>query len=253
MAERRPFQEKQYALAAHIRDPDNNPVPEGADDRRMGIYRELFFNNLRSLLGRTFPVLRKIHTQDRWNRLVREFMARHESQTPYFLEIPREFLDFLEREHEAQEDDFPFLAELAHYEWVELALSIEQDGNDGMTFDPVGDLLDCVPVKSRLAWLVTYRFPVHRISPEFLPREEGSQPTYLAVCRKSNDDMDFMELNAVTARLLELIESDKGKSGRALLAELAEEIAYQDRDAFIAHGRQALEQMRDAEILLGVK
>ncbi len=52
------FQQKQYAFAAHIRDPENNPAPDGVEDRRMAIYRELFFNNLHNLLGSTFPVIK---------------------------------------------------------------------------------------------------------------------------------------------------------------------------------------------------
>ena len=54
------FQRKQYAFAAHIRDPDGAPAPEGIEDRRIAIYRDLFFNNVSQLLSNTFPVLRKI-------------------------------------------------------------------------------------------------------------------------------------------------------------------------------------------------
>ena len=253
MAERPSFQDKQIAFAAHIRDPERNPAPQGTEDRRMAIYRDLFFNNLRSLLGQTFPVLRKLHRKEKWDGFIRQFMARHEAQTPYFLEIPQEFLQFLENEYQLQDDDFPFLLELAHYEWVELALSISREDNDELSFDPEGDLLDGIPVKSRLAWSLTYRFPVHRISPEFRPTEPGETPTFLAVCRKANDDMDFMELNPVTARLLELVEQNEDASGRELLSRLAGEIRYPDPQAFIEHGKAALAQMRDAGILLGAR
>ena len=157
----------------------------------MAIYRELFFNNLRNLISQTFPVLKKLHTPDKWNAFIRQFMMRHEATTPYFLEIPNEFLAFLQEEYEAGEDDFPFLVELAHYEWVELALSVSDAENDETGVDPDGDLLDGVPVKSALAWLFGYQFPVHRISADFAPTEPGKQPTFLAICRKSNDDMDF--------------------------------------------------------------
>ena len=74
MTERPDFQQKQYAFAAHIRDPHNTQAPDGIEDRRMAIYRELFFNNLRSLLSNMFPVLKKLHTPERWNVLVRQFM-----------------------------------------------------------------------------------------------------------------------------------------------------------------------------------
>jgi hypothetical protein len=109
MAKVSEFQRKQYEFAAHIRDPEHNAAPAGIEDRRMAIYRELFFNNLLKLVGNTFPVLRKLHSPERWRGLIREFMVKHESSTPYFLEIPQEFLAFLENEHAADPDDFPFL------------------------------------------------------------------------------------------------------------------------------------------------
>ena len=104
MAERPGFQERQYAFAAHIRDPQGVPAPEGIEDRRMAIYRELFFNNLKSLLTNMFPVLTKLHSDQHWRRLVRKFMQRHQAKTPYFLQLPAEFLDFLQNEYEPGPD-----------------------------------------------------------------------------------------------------------------------------------------------------
>ncbi len=253
MAESRDFREIQYAFAKHIRDPERHPAPTDAEDRRMAIYRELFFNNLRNLISQTFPVLRKLYSKEKWDSFIRQFMVHHEAATPYFLEIPKEFLQFLKEEYEPDEDDFPFLYELAHYEWVELALSVSAEENDLTGIDPDGDLLAGIPVKSRLAWLFAYQFPVHRISTDFVPTEPGEQPTYLVVCRKSNDDMDFMELNPVTARLFEMIEGNEAETGSALLTRLASELEFPDTEKFLEHGHDAMREMRQAEILLGVK
>ena len=65
--------------------------------------------------------------------------------------------------------------------------------------------------------------------------------------------MDFMELNPVTARLLEMIDNNESSSGRALLTQLAEEIEFPDTEKLIEHGREAMLEMRQAEILLGTK
>lgn len=251
MAKLPDFQRKQYEFAAHIRDPQKNAAPDGIEDRRMAIYRDLFFNNLRNLLGSTFPVLKKLSGKERWAGLIREFMAKHEAKTPYFLEIPKEFLEFLENEHHSDGDDFPFLLELAHYEWVELALSVSTDSNDMSAVNPDGDLLDGVPVISVLAWPFAYRYPVHRISPEFRPQEPGEQPTYLAIYRNPENEISFMELNAVTAGLLGKISNNtEQKTGRELLADLAGEINF-DPDALVEHGADALAELRAADILLG--
>lgn len=253
MAEIPDFQKKQYAFAHHIRDPKHNPAPADTDDRRMAIYRDLFFNNLRSLLSQTFPVLKKLHQKENWHYLIRQFMVQHEAQTPYFLKIPQEFVQFLQNEYELRPDDFPFLVELAHYEWVELALSVSDDVNDTAEIEPDGNLLDGVPVHSKLAWTFAYQFPVHRISSDYMPDAPGEHTTYLTVCRKADDNMDFMELNPVTARLLEMIGSNDTESGRQLLTRLADELKYSDADKLIQHGLEAMEEMRNVEILLGTK
>ena len=75
------------------------------------------------------------------------------------------------------------MLELAHYEWVELALSIDEREPDPASVDPRGDLLDGRPEISPLVWSVQYRFPVHRISPENQPSEPPQSPTHLVIYR----------------------------------------------------------------------
>ena len=247
------FQRKQYEFAAHIRDPENNDAPAGIEDRRMAIYRDLFFNNLYKLIGGTFPVLKRICGKERWKSLIREFMANYEAQTPYFLEVPKEFLAFLEHKHTPDADDSPFLLELTHYEWVELALSVSMDVNDLTDVDPDGDLLEDIPAMSVLAWPLTYRYPVHRISPSYQPIKPDEQPTYLVIYRNLDHEISFMELSAVTAGLLDKISNnDEQKTGRGLLIGLAVEINF-DPDALVEHGAQALVELRAANILLGTR
>ena len=254
MAEIPDFQKKQYAFAAHIRDPDNVAAPEGIEDRRMGVYRRLFFNNLRNLLGGMFPVIRKIHTDEQWDEFIRQFMQRHDALTPYFLELPQEFLAFLQSEYKPGKTDFPFLVELAHYEYVEIALSISEDEDDLEDIDPDGDLLEGTPVKSVLAWVFAYSFPVHRISADYLPERPSGEPVCIAVYRRADDEVAFLELNAVTARLVNDIENnDAGLSGKDLLRGLAADIEYANVDALLEHGRQALDEMRALGILIGTR
>ena len=253
MADTPAFQKQQRAFAAHIRDPENVPPPAGIEDRRMAIYRELFFNNLDSLLRRSFPVLREVLGGDAWRGLVREFMARHRARTPYFLEVPREFVDFLAGRPRDSGAYPPFLSELAHYEWVELALSVAVESGDPDAIEADGDLLEGIPVKSALAWPLAYRFPVHRISKDFQPLEPGPQPACLVAYRKADDELAFMELNALTAALLERIAGNDERTGRALLRDLGDEIGYRDAAALLEHGRKALDDLRTAGILLGIR
>ena len=253
MAESSSFKDKQYAFAAHIRDPEHVEAPGDIETRRLEVYRKLFFNNLYSLLGNFFPVMRKIHSDAHWRRFIRGFMQHHQAQTPYFLQLPEEFLDYLRNEFQPQDDDYPFLVELAHYEYAELALSISEDEDDLAEVDPAGNLLEGIPVKSALAWAFAYHYPVHRIAPDFLPEEPDEQPVYLAVYRDGADEIGFLELNAVSAALLEEIEQNRNLTGAALLRQLADKINYPDVDALVQHGAVALAEMRQLGILTGTR
>ena len=106
----------QREFAAHIRDPSGTPAPGDVEDRRMSVYRELFFNNLRSFLETNFPVLRSLYDDAAWDMLSRDFFRDFRAQTPLFPEIPREFLRYLQDHRQDHESDPPFMLELAHYE-----------------------------------------------------------------------------------------------------------------------------------------
>jgi hypothetical protein len=244
--------DRQNAFAAHLRDPARVPAPAGIEDRRLGVYRELFFNNISNLLGGTFPVLRRILGREAWARLVRGFYAHHRCATPRFLEVPREFLEYLRDERTAAPDDPPFLLELAHYEWIELAQRIDPDEIDLAGIDRDGDLIDGVPVLNPLAIPLAYRFPVHRLSPDFAPEAAPEHPSFYVVWRDLADRVQFLELNAVSARLIELIEIQPGACGRELAFELMPE-ALDAPGRFLEQARNALEDLKAREIVLGTR
>jgi hypothetical protein len=79
-------------------------------------------------------------------------------------------LRYLETRQQQDRGDPPFLLELAHYEWAELALSLEEAEIADVPHDPAGDPLEEVVVVSPLAWVLGYRFPVQRHL-RFLPTD----------------------------------------------------------------------------------
>ena len=248
------FKDIQYQFTRHIRDPANAPAPEDIEERRMAIYRDLLYRNVESFLANSFPVLRKVLKDDEWHTLMRGYFKNHQSRTPLFPRMPQEFLQYLQDNQESTAGLYPFLLELAHYEWVELALSIDtreirQDG-----IDTGGDLLSGVPVLNELSWSLAYQYPVHRIGPDNLPGEKPAQPTCLLVYRDSQDKVRFIELNPLAARLVDCLkENADKKTGREILTELAGEIAHPDPEVVINGGHAVLEDMREKQALLGIK
>lgn len=247
------FQRRQHEFAAHIRDPGHQPAPADIEDRRMSIYRELFYNNIEGFLSGTFPVIRKILDNTAWHALIRDYFSHHQSRSPLFLEMPREFLAYLETERGEHSADPPFLKELAHYEWVELALSISEETLDLEQLDPEGDLLQGSPVLSPLAWQLAYHYPVHRIGPDFQPNTADANPTCLVVYRDRNNKVGFIEINPVTKRLLELVAGGTGATGEEILARIAAEMAHPDPEVVIRGGREILNELHAKDIIPGTR
>lgn len=241
---------QQFSLARHVRDPATHAPPPGIEDRRLKIYRELFYNSIEGLLAGNFPVIRKTLSDAHWHALVRAFYADFRCRTPLFTEIAREFIRFLEqRELEAVTTDPPWLPELAHYEWVELALQIAEDGLP--PHDPGGNLLDGAPALSPLAWALAYRWPVQRIGPGRQPTSPPDMPTLLMVRRDHAGDVHFSELSPLLYRLLELLGHEPTPSGRQALHTLAAEAGATDLASFIHEGAAMLQRLHEEGVILG--
>ncbi|MDM3870173.1 putative DNA-binding domain-containing protein [Porticoccus sp. W117] len=245
------FQDSQFAFAAHLRDPEHNPAPENIEDRRMGIYRELIYNNIENFIASGFPVLKTLYSEADWHSMVRDFVSRHQSTTPYFLEISQEFLRYLQEEHKAQPCDPPFLLELAHYEWVELALDVSPESLPPEEEISDSDLLQQHPQVSPLAWRLSYQYPVHQLGPENQPQEPPEQPTFLVVYRNRKERVRFMEANAVTVRLLQLLEDDATLSGQQALQQIAQELNHPQPEQVVSSGAQLLRKLADLSIICG--
>ena len=243
------FRQRQAAFAAHLRDPEANPAPPGIEARRMAVYRDLFFNNIAGLLAGNFPVIRRTLGQAQWITLVRRFYADHHSRTPLFPEIAREFIRFLEARDEDASDP-PWLAELAHYEWIELAVQI----NDSPlpAHDPGGDLLEGVPRVSPYVRALAYRWPVHTIGPAQRPTAAPPEPTLLLVRRDGDGRARFAAISPLVYRLLELLATG-GHSGRAILQVLAAEAGVPADDVFLAQGQAMLQRMHEEGTVLGTR
>lgn len=195
------FKQHQADFAAYIRNPEKNVLPKNVKPQRMAMYRELFFNNINGFLTATFPVLHSLFSQQDWERLVQDFFENHVCTTPHFSEISEEFLAYLQNERK-NEEDFPFLFELAHYEWVEMALSISHEKFELSFFEKFATKKLKI---SPLACVLAYQFPVHKISVDFMPYE-SVQPTFLVVYRNENDSVQFLDITPLTFQFLQFIE-----------------------------------------------
>lgn len=244
------FSETQKQFAAHLRDPEKNPAPDRIEDRRLRIYRELVFNNIEGFLSGGFPILRSLYSEQQWLELVRDFISKHQAHSPYFLEVSEEFLSFLNETREMLPSDPPFMQELAHYEWVELALDVSEEvlPNEDKIVTSVS-LLDRHPLVSPLAWTLSYQYPVHLLGADYQPGQPPAEPTFLIVYRNRQDEVKFMVSNAVTVRLLNILTGDAGLTGSKALRQLATEIAHPNPEQLVTIGHELLKSLQASDIV----
>ncbi|WP_133498895.1 DNA-binding domain-containing protein [Cognatilysobacter terrigena] len=238
------------ALAAYVRDPERATAPVDIEARRLKVYADLVFNNVESLLAGTFPVTRAT-LGDAWRVLIRDFLREHDARTPVFTELPRELLRYLDARADAARSDPPWLRELAHYEWVELALQISDESPARIPHDPHGDLRNGVPVVSPLAWPLAYDWPVERIAPGAVP--ESPEPTLLLVHRHDDGSVGFHALSLLAFHLLQRLIDVPAATGDTHLRALAHEVAAPDVEAFVDAGIALLEDYRRDRIVLGTR
>jgi len=239
----------QKRFSDHIRDPDRNPAPEGIEDRRMAIYRRLFFNNLSSLFGKNFATARKIIPDPEWNELIRAFMVEHRPTTPLFPEIGREFVRFLLEHPEHYQQQWPWLAELCHWQFQLTSVRNDEADPASVAADPKGDLMTGHPVVNPTLRMAQYQWPVHTIRVDRLP--ESEQPGVLAAFRRPDDTLGRMKINVMTARLIELLQENADCNGHDCLELLAREAGQTDPASLATYGQQLLGSLRDNKLVLG--
>lgn len=246
------FQRYQLAFTQHLRQPKTAPKPTNMNAKGMAVYTEIVFNNIFDSVSACFPVAKKVLGLRVWKKLVREFFTHHQAQTPIFREIPQEFLSYLEirlKTNSVDGTNLPaFLNQLAHYEWIELALSMSNLDVGASTIELDGDLLNGKPQLNVASELLQYDYPVHRISQKFKPTNQES--AYLLVFRDIANKVQFIELNAVTFRLLQLIK-DESLTGKQALTALSGEINHPDLQAIIEFGTDTLRELKLQGAIIG--
>lgn len=238
-------QQLQYEFAAHLRNPAVHAAPAGIEDRRMAIYRRLFFNNIRGFLSQAFPVLAAVLGDTKWTALLQRFYADHKCQRPQFYQLAEEFVEYLQA---GGAHDLPaFALELAHYEWVELLVAIEPGTM------PEFDAVDQIEGHMRLVLtpflrLLSYHWPVHQIGPIEQPEQAPQLATFLLVYRAPDESVRFKQLNAVSAALLESL-IDSCESTAACIDRLAEQTKMPAQTLLVPALKTLNDLMRDGVVL----
>ena len=239
----------QQDFANFLRAAKLRKAPKGVPARAAEVYRELVFSNLCGFIDACFPVCQALLGEPRWRRLQRRFMQQHDLQTPWFREIPARFADYLAT-HPA---NLPrYLPELAHYEWLELAVDTMNCHQIAVT-PLANDAGSQIILLNPALVLAAYAWPVHQIGPDWRPRR--AQATHLAVYRNPAEEVCFSELNPLTFTLLNLLRVAEAcdENLAAVLASLAEALGQANTEHLLAHANALVHDLHAQGLILGAK
>lgn len=242
------FQRYQQAFTAYLRDPAHQPLPADVAPERMAVYEEIVFNNLFESVSACFPIARKIIGKRTWRALVQTFLRHYSARDPLFRSIPHQFLHYLNQEKADLPPSLPpYFKSLCHYEWVELQVAACPAHNVQLKVMHEDDLANQRPLFTAAMQLLDYAYPVHRISARYQPE---LQSTHLLVYRSHDDQVQFMELNAVTHRLISLLQRET-LTGQQALTQIAKELQHPQPERIIEFGLSLLADLRDRGVIIG--
>lgn len=235
----------QAAFTAHLRNPAAYSPPAGVSRQRMRVYRDIVFNNFLASVSACFPVLRDILGKRRFSQLVRQCFFSQHFQSPLFQEIPASFVNFLQKIEFAPMALPDYTAQLAHYEWIELALSRQidpaPDNALAETNVEVSDLLHRVVRLTTVHRLLAYDFPVHQLSKKYPACAPAA--TFLLVYRTPQFQIRFVQVNALTYQLLQALQASSA-SAHTHLQNLAHTLSHLALPSVIDFGLQTLHSLQ---------
>ena len=243
------FQDLQRQFLAHLRNPEQQPLPTGFDQQGSAIYVDLLYNKFNDSLTTCFPVTYAILGETAWQELLKDFIAEHRCLSPYYRQIPDEFVQYLQYERQVI-NDLPFLAELAHFEWIELALSIAEA--EPVVTESLSDaqLMEAVLVFTPVIKLLHYVWPVQQINRAYQPDEPPSVATHILGFRDAADHVQFIALNPATASLV--LQLQNQYTAKQALQELGKDFTPSELSNLMLFGKDILADLYRQGAIIGI-
>ena len=232
------FIQLQRAFTRHLRDPARVPAP-ALPEAGLEIYRHAVFFNIEGFMRDNFPRVAEVLEPAVWTALIRDYLVRHQSYTPLFVELLDEFLAYLRHERAVPEDP-PWLFELAHFDWLENALASDQRVVERVSAEPPADLLAQPLRLNPVHRIERYEYPVQAIGPAFLPAERPPRPTRLLAFRDLAGEFAVLDLNDVTIELFEGVAG--GCPAGPVLAHIAARLGHPEPAKVEAGGAEILQR-----------
>lgn len=188
----------------------------GTRQKGLDQYRRLIRNNIHNAMVQAFPIAFTVLSETRWSTLIDDFHAHHSAVTPQVWKLPLEFYSFVKANNYTDKFSLPFLNDLLHFEWIEIAVHTMED-QAPRPFCQEGDTLSDIIVVAPEYRMIRLKYPVHLYAAEEALHHPGDY--FLLIFRTSDFDVQFVDLPALHAFYFEQIAG--GNTVREILKEVA--------------------------------
>jgi hypothetical protein len=203
--------------------------------KREKIYYHLIRANLREMLANVYARVIQQLGDAKWTFLIDQFLQLHSAKTPYFYQLPDEFLSFLWH-NSGLYQECPWVFALAHFEWMELVATVAdrplvEQGTVNLAAESV---IQCSP----LAYYCQYEYAVYPLDKGAPPLALRATPWQGIVYRDNAEQVYWHELAPWTALLFNRIQQQSENTVAALIAAMSLQ-AKQEEIETISHSIDA--------------
>lgn len=210
----------------------------------LGLYQRLLKSNFYSLTAPCFPVVKQIIGQEKLYALIEEFFISQQCNSPYFQDLPGAFVLYCQKNKSLL--PYPFLAELMHYEWIEMYLDTLDASEHWQQKPLTEDDFSHGFRLSQLARLISYDYPVDKLGVSYL--SDTKVKSFFIVLRNEEHEVKFIKLNQQSFDLVKKV-MDKPNALLEIL-KLSESINDKDKSNFVFNSIKALTDLYRDQALL---
>ncbi len=227
------------------------------DEKGIRLYAELLRIGHQDLMASVFPGCASL-IGDQWPQTVDDYLEHYPPDHYNLNRAAQRFPQYLAAFGERFLRRYPFLVELADYEWLELEL-IEHPGVV-MTcpHQPLASPEQFErwrPVVNPVLVVRRYRYPITGIVEQLaeglaLPDDLAPAPATVIVYRDPDNDCRFLEVTEMTCRTVELARSGR-HSYKDLIASALSEIHGADPQECVVEFMEMVEKLQSLKLFVG--
>lgn len=231
------------------------------DQKGINLYGRLMNYGHHDVMDSVYPYCRKLFAKD-WNRIVDDYLTKFPPAHPNFNRLCQAFPCYVSTYGGSHAELYPFLSELADYEWIELEkmedpakISVLQK----ISIEGPEQVESFGPLLNPTLSLRRYKFPITEIVSVLERGKRPSkklnsllkEPCFLAIYRDPNSHQTkFLELGSAAASIVESASKAKPSYQDLLKIAIAETPEIGAQNAAVQF-LELVDQLQVANVIVG--